>query len=65
MQEKGEQISLDEVIESIRFRDESDKHKEIGALLMAEDAVVIDTTKLSIEEVAQKISSIVEEKGLK
>ena len=61
-QEKGIEMSYEEVYESIRQRDENDKNKEIGALKIAEDSVVVDTTSLSIEEVVEKVISIIKSK---
>ena len=37
-------------------------HKPMGALKVAEDAVVVDTTKLSIEEVKEKVEKIIKNK---
>lgn len=44
-------LSLEEIKESIRKRDEIDKNKKEGALKIAQDAVYIDTSNLTIEEV--------------
>lgn len=44
-------LSLEEIKESIRKRDEMDKNKKEGALKIAQDAVYIDTSNLTIEEV--------------
>ncbi len=52
-------ISFDEIKEDIRKRDESDKNKEIGALKKAEDAIYIDSSNMTIEEVANKIIDII------
>ena len=61
-QEKGMDISYEEVYESIRKRDENDKTKEIGALKLAEDSVIVDTTSLTIDEVVDKIIEIIKKK---
>ena len=58
-QEKGIEMTYEEVYESIKKRDENDKAKEIGALKIAEDSVVVDTTSLSIDEVVDKIIEII------
>lgn len=63
--EKGINTSFEEVLENIKMRDKQDKEKEIGALKIADDAIVIDTTNLSIEEVVNKIEEIIEEKFVK
>lgn len=62
MQEKGMDITFEEVLENIQKRDKNDKEKEIGALKIAEDAIYVDTTTLTIEEVKGKIKGIIEEK---
>ncbi len=61
-QEKGIEMSYEEVYESIRKRDENDKIKEIGALKLAEDSIIVDTTSLTIDEVVEKIIKIIKEK---
>ena len=62
MQEKGIDMSYEEVLKNIQIRDKNDKEKEIGALKIAEDAIYVDTTNLSIEEVKEKIKQIIEDK---
>ena len=62
MQEKGMQITYKEVLDNIRKRDYNDKTKEIGALKLAPDSIVIDTTNLTIEEVEEKIKNIINKK---
>lgn len=60
--EKGINTSYEEVIENIKIRDENDKNKEIGALKVAEDAIVVDSTKMTIEEMADKVEEIINKK---
>ncbi len=50
-------LSLEEIKESIRKRDEIDKNKTEGALKIAPDAVYIDTSDLTIEQVCEIIIS--------
>lgn len=59
MQEKGIEITYEEVLENIQIRDKNDKEKEIGALKIAEDAIYIDTTNLSIEEEKNRVKQII------
>ena len=61
-QEKGIEMTYEEVYESIKKRDENDMNKEIGALKKAEDSIVVDTTNLSIDEVVEKIIGIIKQK---
>lgn len=55
----GEQkgVTLEEVIDSIRKRDRNDMEKEVGALKKAENAIYIDTTNLTIDDVCEKVYS--------
>ncbi|MCX7709612.1 MAG: (d)CMP kinase [Clostridia bacterium] len=54
--EKGNTgLSLEEVMKDIEYRDRNDSSRAFAPLSKAADAVEIDTTKLTIEEVAQKI----------
>ena len=62
MQEKGIDMSYEEVLKNIQIRDKNDKEKEIGALKIAEDAIYVDTTFLSVEEEKDKVKQIIEEK---
>ena len=61
-QEKGIDMSYSEILENIKRRDENDKNKEIGALKVAHDATVIDTTKMSIDEVVNAVEKIIVKK---
>ena len=60
--EKGINSSYVEILENIKKRDENDKKKEIGALKVANDAEVIDTTTKSIKQVVREISNIINQK---
>ena len=61
-QEKNINMTYEEVYENIRKRDENDKAKEIGALKVAKDSIIVDTTSLTIEEVVEKIIKIIKKK---
>jgi len=60
LKEKGVEVNLDEIRSDVRQRDASDMEREVAPLKKAEDAICIDTTGMSIEEVADKISSFIE-----
>ena len=62
LQEKGVTCSLEKICEDIRLRDEQDMNREISPLRQAEDAVLIDSSLMSIEEVVNEILTLVEEK---
>lgn len=53
--EKGFPSNLEELIKEIKERDERDSNRLTSPLIKAEDAIAIDTTSLSIEEVTEKI----------
>lgn len=57
--EKNIDMSYEEILANIKMRDENDKKKELGALKIADDAVVIDTTHLTIDEVVNKIIDVI------
>lgn len=48
-------VSYEEVYDSIQKRDKNDIEKEVGGLKKAENAIYIDTTNLTIEEVCEKV----------
>ena len=60
--QKGIQTSYEEVLANLKFRDQNDKQKEMGALKVAEDAIVIDTTHMSIEEEMQMMLPIIQKR---
>ncbi len=59
---KNVDITFEQVLRNIKERDELDEKKEFGALKISEDAIVIDSTHLSIEEVYDKAKNIITEK---
>jgi len=59
---KGEQWDLEEIKKEIAERDHRDMTREISPLKQAEDAVLVDTSEMGIEEVIAAIMGIVEEK---
>lgn len=60
--EKGYTSDLSQLKEDIRQRDERDTTREVSPLVKAEDAISIDTTSLSIEEVVEQILQTIEKK---
>ena len=57
--------SLEQIQKAIEERDKSDEDRAVGPLRPADDAIVIDTTDLGIEEVVEKVLRCVKEKCLK
>lgn len=63
MSEKGScLLSLEEIEKSIAERDERDCRREISPLKQAEDAVKLDSSYLTIEEVTERIMEIIHDK---
>ena len=58
--EKGIDTPLDVLEKEIEERDYKDSHRKISPLTQAKDAVLVDPTSLSIEEVVAKIMEIIE-----
>jgi len=63
--ENLEQIALPQIQKAIEERDKSDRNRTVGPLKPAGDAIVVDTTNLSIEQVVEKLLSHVKEKCLR
>ena len=63
--EKGIDLSLEETIKEIELRDWKDSTRKHSPLRCAEDAIVIDSTDLSIDEVVSRIINLVNERTKK
>ncbi len=59
LKEKGESVNLSRLFREIKARDLRDQSRSIAPLRPAEDAVIIDSTELSIEEVLNKVIDMV------
>lgn len=59
MVDKGMDTSLNAIINSIKERDFNDKNREISPLAKADDAIEIDTTSMTIDEVVEKMVSCI------
>ena len=60
--QSGQEVSFEEVLENMRKRDYDDIHKPISPLVQTDDAVLIDSTNLTIEEVFEKVLEIFKER---
>ncbi|WP_141904062.1 (d)CMP kinase [Lysinibacillus sp. Y5S-8] len=63
-QKRGIDSSLEKLQEEIALRDKKDSEREASPLIQAEDALFLDTTALSIDDAAQAILKLAEEKML-
>ena len=60
LEEKGIEADFEKISDEIRKRDENDKNRECNPLTVAEDAVIIDTTAMGIEDVVSAIGELIE-----
>ncbi|MGA6097029.1 (d)CMP kinase [Stutzerimonas marianensis] len=61
---KGDDVNLASLLDEIRVRDERDTQREVAPLKPADDAIQLDSTDLSIEQVLERILSEVGKKDL-
>lgn len=62
--DKGESVTLAALLEDIRARDARDSGRAVAPLVPAADAVVIDSTALSLEQVFQRVLELLQARGL-
>ena len=62
---KGEKCNLDEIEKDIIDRDYRDMHREISPLKQAEDAILLDSSEMTIEEVADAVIALCDKVGSK
>ena len=62
--QKGTECNLEEIEKDIAERDYRDMNRDFAPLRQAEDAVYLDTSKMSIDEVAEEVGRIVASKTL-
>jgi cytidylate kinase len=55
-------VSYEEILENVKFRDHNDLTSAVAPLKKADDAISVDSTNMTIEEVVEKISDIIKEK---
>lgn len=60
-QEKGIELDYQQLVEEIRHRDFLDSTRKESPLKKAEDAIEVDTTSMTIEEVVSTISKLIQE----
>ena len=63
LQEKGTVCNLDEIQKDIEERDQRDMNREISPLRQAEDAVLVDSSNLTIQQVVDRILQIFRSKA--
>ena len=64
LKDKGESVNLSRLFREIKARDLRDQSRSIAPLRPAEDAVIIDSTELSIKEVLDKVKLMIKESDI-
>lgn len=59
---KGQEVNYDEILKDLNERDYQDTHREIAPLKQADDAVLLDTSDMTFDEVKAKILALYEER---
>ena len=62
LQEKGETCSLEEIEKDMEERDYRDMHRETAPLRQAEDAVLVDSSDMTIQQVVERIKALAAER---
>ena len=60
--EKGQEVTFESVLENIRQRDKNDSERALAPLKPAEDAILVDTTKLDLMQSVEAMKSVILEK---
>ena len=61
-QEKGDDVTLAQVVEEVRERDKRDRERKVSPLVRAEDAVLVDNTAMDAEETARLLVMLARER---
>ena len=62
LKDTGHDVSILRLLDDIKARDERDANRTVAPLVPAKDALFLDSTKLNIEQVIEKIEIFIEEK---
>ena len=62
LRQKGEACSLEEIEKDMKERDYRDMHRETAPLKQARDAVLVDTSHMTIQEVVERIVALARER---
>jgi cytidylate kinase len=60
LRQLGHNVEFENILEDVRKRDEQDRNRTIAPLSVAEDAVILDTTDITIDGVVQRLAELVE-----
>jgi len=62
LKDKGIDVSLPRILSDINTRDERDMNRAVAPLVPADDAVIIDTTEMGVDEVETRIIELIEDR---
>jgi len=62
LEERGMHAAYEDVLADIRSRDERDSHREVAPLVPAKDAILLDTSNLTIEEAIAEAIRLIEQR---
>ncbi len=62
LKEKGEQVDLDQTIAEVTARDRQDEGRAHAPLCQAEDAIAVDSTTISIDEVVEGMTKVIKDR---
>lgn len=60
--EKGQNISLENILSEINERDYRDEHRDISPLRKADDAILVDTSDLNFDQAVHTIITLIQER---
>jgi cytidylate kinase len=61
-QEKGDAVTLEQVLQEVRERDKRDRERKVSPLVRAADAILVDNTAMDVEETARLVVMLVRER---
>jgi cytidylate kinase len=61
--ERGDEADYEHILQDMKRRDQIDSQRDVAPLIAAEDAVIVDTSNLSITEVLEVVESLVDGMG--
>jgi len=64
LKEKGESVNLSRLFRDIKMRDERDSTRAVSPLRAADDAHIIDSTEMSINDVLKEIHDLIKKSGI-
>ena len=65
LQNRGQEVNMRDLIDDIKYRDAMDKTRTLSPLLPADEATIIDSSKMSSEEVLSFTKKLVKRKIFK